>query len=243
MRQPESSAHCGAPPAAANGHDAAAREQILNTGVTGTPGTPHTSTAPRPMAPTPLDARMRALRAIYDVHMRGVYRYLYQRVGNREEAEDLTSQVFLKATRDLDTSRDEREISSWLLRVARTTLVDHWREVYALHTASLERLQETGWEPTMAESPDDAAQTTDVRVAAVLERLPTRARAILIYRFLRGFSLQETATALGMSLSNVKVAQLRALRLAAQLAQTPERSGEVAEWTGETGASHARGRT
>lgn len=164
------------------------------------------------------EERARALRAVYEAHLRGVYHYLYQRVGNREQAEDLTSQVFLKAARDLDVTRGDREIGAWLLQVARTTLVDHWRQVYALHTASLERLQEGGWEPSAATSPSEAAQETEERVAAVLDRLPARARQVLVCRFLRGLSLQETAVELGMSLANVKVAQLRALRQAARLA-------------------------
>lgn len=166
------------------------------------------------------ETRMRALRVVYEVHLRGVYRYLYQRVGNREEAEDLTSQVFVKAARELDLARSEHEIGAWLLRVARTTVADHWRQLYAVRTASLEALCASGWEPATAVSPRAAAAQTEARVAAVLGRLPARARDVLQYRFLRGFSLEETAAAMCISVANVKVSQFRALRLAARLAET-----------------------
>src|SRR5579872_2003510 len=57
-----------------------------------------------------------------------VYRFIYAKVGNRETAEDLTSQVFLKATRWLAQDRSADSIRSWLYTTARSTIVDYWRE-------------------------------------------------------------------------------------------------------------------
>ena len=56
-----------------------------------------------------------------------IYRFIYARVGNREDAEDLTSQVFLKAIRWLADGRDMISIRSWLYRTARSVLGDYWR--------------------------------------------------------------------------------------------------------------------
>ena len=56
-----------------------------------------------------------------------IYRFIYAKVGNREAAEDLTSQVFLKATRWLAQDRSAESIRSWLYTVARSTIADYWR--------------------------------------------------------------------------------------------------------------------
>lgn len=75
--------------------------------------------------------------AVYQEHITPVFRFLYSRVGNREDAEDLSSQVFLKAVRHLDLARDAMTIRSWLFQLARTTQADYWREYYRAPKVSL----------------------------------------------------------------------------------------------------------
>src|SRR5437763_4042001 len=70
------------------------------------------------------------LERLYDAVGARLYRFFYQQVGNREEAEDLTSEIFLKAARLLDTSRDEASQRAWLRQVAQTALADYWRRFY-----------------------------------------------------------------------------------------------------------------
>src|SRR5215469_1514845 len=68
-----------------------------------------------------------SLRQLYEDNLVAIYRFIYSKVGNREEAEDLSSQVFVKALRGLDRGRDLQSIQSWLFQVARTVVADHWR--------------------------------------------------------------------------------------------------------------------
>ena len=167
----------------------------------------------------PPEAELGAFRAFYEAHLRVVYRFIYSRVGNREEAEDLTAQVFTKALRGVDWSRDTAALMGWLFQVARTTLADHWRHVCRIRTSSLDDLLAGGWDAAIAGSPavdmEHAAPTA--RVAAILQQLPTNHREVLRCRFLLNYSIKETAQHLGLSEANVKVLQLRALRRAAQL--------------------------
>src|SRR5919108_1934295 len=74
----------------------------------------------------------------YQTHVTAIYQYIYSRVGNRPDAEDLTAQVFTKAINGMRTDVSVPELRSWLYRVAQTTLADHWREYYAEDTAELE---------------------------------------------------------------------------------------------------------
>src|ERR671937_2239337 len=67
----------------------------------------------------------------YQTHVVPIYQYIYSRVGNRPDAEDLTSQVFIKAIQGMRSDASVAELRSWLYKVAQTTLADHWRQYYA----------------------------------------------------------------------------------------------------------------
>lgn len=157
------------------------------------------------------------LQRLYEDNLHVIYRFIYSKVGNREEAEDLTSQVFIKAVRSIDNSRDTASIQSWLFQVARTTIADHWRSFYQLRAHSLDDLLEAGWEgPAETEPPPRVAQPQD-RVTRILERLPDHYREVLTCRFLLNLSIRETAQRMGLSEANVKVLQFRALKKAGRL--------------------------
>jgi RNA polymerase sigma factor (sigma-70 family) len=141
-----------------------------------------------------------------------VYRFIYARVGNRPDAEDLTTQVFIRALPRLRLPAAIEEIRSYLLATARTVLADHWRRHYDVQLAALEE----GLPAAPPEPSDPASEEEGIRRAnLVLASLPQNYRHVLELRFLRGYSLRETAEAMGVSLSNAKVLQHRALRRAA----------------------------
>src|SRR2546427_1386165 len=74
----------------------------------------------------------------YQTHVTPIYQYIYSRVGNRPDAEDLTAQVFMKAIGGMRSDVSVPELRSWLYRVAQTTLADHWRGDYAEDTGGLD---------------------------------------------------------------------------------------------------------
>jgi len=126
-------------------------------------------------------AQQALLRTVYEENLTTVYRFIYGKVGNREEAEDLTSKVFMKALRGMDRARDPQSIQNWLFQVARTTVADHWRAFYRLPSRSLDDLLDAGWEgpsdhATQAsgatddddETAFDAASADDAQFAALM---------------------------------------------------------------------------
>ncbi len=144
-----------------------------------------------------------------------IYRFLYSRLGNQEEAEDLTSEVFLKAVRQLEPGRDPVSVQAWLFQVARTTLADYWRRRSRLPVDPLDS-EELAASPGDERAPDGSAQ----RLARwLLDQLPPRDREILTLRFLHGYSIKETAAALGITVNHAKVLQHRAVQRAAALGQ------------------------
>ena len=153
-----------------------------------------------------------ALDGAFRENAAGIYRFIYARVGNREAAEDLTSQVFLKATRWLAQDRGADRIRAWLYTAARSGIADYWREQSELPTEPIEdmdSLQFRGWE-----GPGDVQRTRE-RAHRILAALPAREGEVLRLRFLRGYSAGEIGREMGLSPGNVRVLQLRALRRAA----------------------------
>ncbi len=155
---------------------------------------------------------------VYDAHAVGIYRFLYARVGNHPDAEDLTAQVFVRAVEQLDTEREPGQVAAWLYRVAHNAAADYWRAVYRLPVVGVDHVA-PGWEPADEGSrpqlePDERAAA---RVQGLLRRLPEQYRRVLELRFLERLSVAETANAMGISNGNARVLQYRALRRAALL--------------------------
>jgi RNA polymerase sigma-70 factor (ECF subfamily) len=179
-------------------------------------GDPKLGACAMPEDPNPNTVGVADLEQLYVGYVDRVYRFLYARVGNREDAEDLASETFLKASRMVDFGRSESSIAAWLFTVARTVLADHWRRHY--RAAPRLALDDAYMESATATRPSEARQSeTEAAVEATLAVLTVRDRRVLELRFLRGYTLQETARELGVSLGNAKVLQHRALARAARM--------------------------
>ncbi len=162
-----------------------------------------------------------SVEAAYARYVVPIYRFLYSRLGNQEEAEDLTSEVFLKAVRQLEPQRDEPSVQAWLYQVARTTLADYWRRRSRVPQDPLGYLDvpDTGGVGT---APRDEAAAGLARW--LLDQLPERYRQVLTLRFLHGYSIRETAEAMGITENHAKVLQYRAVQRAAALGREYGRS-------------------
>lgn len=166
---------------------------------------------------------------IYEAQVVPIYRFIYGRVGNAPDAEDLTAQVFMRAVEQLDTTRDMGQIVSWLYRVSQNAIADYWRAFYRLPVIGTDHVG-AGWEPAdsapSASGEDEAAATGGERarkqVDSLLRRLPANYRRVLELRFIQRLSVAETADRMGITRGNAKVLQYRALRKAALV-------GEVAD--------------
>lgn len=153
--------------------------------------------------------------AIYRAHVRAVYAFIYSRVGSREAAEDLTSDVFVKALAHLDPERSEASIVAWLYRVAHNAANDYWRAAQRAPVIALDEAR--AWRGPCPPADLSRQAQTAARAAALLAQLPNNYRTVLTHRLLEGLSVAETASAMGTSEANVKVMQHRALKRAAEL--------------------------
>ncbi len=145
----------------------------------------------------------------YRQYVTPVYRYLYLRTGSTEEAEDLTSQVFLAALQGLPHYRQRGYFGAWLFTLARNKLADFYRS----HRAQVP-FDEAGGEPQAAEADllvgiihDEELQ----RVGKLVASLPEDERELVRLRFAARLGFEEIATVLGKKTSAVKMALYRLL--------------------------------
>ncbi len=152
--------------------------------------------------------------SVYRDNVERLYRLMYARVGNRADAEDLTSEVFRTALGPLRLASSKGEVRSYLLTTGQTVLASHWRRTLGAPVTTIDPESDMASlaEPSGTEEPSDAPQ----RAGKILAALPERYRRILELRFLEACSIKEAAQAMGISVSNAKVLQHRALRMAAK---------------------------
>ncbi len=172
---------------------------------------------------------VQAFQAFYQENLGPIYRYVYHQVSNREEAEDLTSDIFLKAVSRIDRERSPRSMQYWLYLIARTTIADYWRAHYRRPTRSLDALVEAGWEGPVDEERTAINSESVQRAQQLLQALPERYRKVLTCRFLLNLSIKATAVRMGVSVANVKVLQFRALKRAADLERAVTEQHNIVE--------------
>jgi RNA polymerase sigma-70 factor (ECF subfamily) len=147
-----------------------------------------------------------AFGELYDLHVEAVYRYLYYRLGNSAECEDLTEQVFLKAWEAIDRFEWRgRPFRAWLYRVAHNALVDHRRAErpsVPLDDAVLER-------PTGDDALEQAL--TSQELAEAIRQLTPEQAQVITLRFLAGWSNAEIAQDMERQEPAVRALQLRGL--------------------------------
>jgi RNA polymerase sigma factor (sigma-70 family) len=151
--------------------------------------------------------------AVYRDNIDRVYRLMFRKVGNRPDAEDLTTEVFLAALRPLRLPASVGEVRAYLLATARTVLARHWARTLGHPVTCL--TEDPEQVPT---APPQEPTAAPERARQILAALPCRYRQILQLRFLEACTIAEAAQALGISVANAKVLQHRAVRRAADVA-------------------------
>ncbi len=149
----------------------------------------------------------------YNTHVDKVYRFVYFRIGgDKALAQDLVSEIFLKALEHFADYDQKKSNSAWVFTIAKNHLANYWRDKKP--TGSLPEDE--------AESNDDfwlksavnllKKDTVKREIAELLETLDENTREIVTFHYLLGYSYSEIADIKGMSETAVKVAAHRALK-------------------------------
>jgi RNA polymerase sigma-70 factor (ECF subfamily) len=163
------------------------------------------------------DGDRSAFAALYDRYVDVVFRYVLFRVGDRELAEDVTSETFLRALRRIESvSYQGRDVGAWFVTIARNLVLDHVKSSrFRLEVATAEVD-----DSRPAESGPEQQVLSNVTRTALLQcvgQLGDDQRECIVLRFLQGLSVAETAKVMARNEGAVKALQHRAVRRLAQL--------------------------
>ncbi|MBC7229022.1 MAG: sigma-70 family RNA polymerase sigma factor [Actinobacteria bacterium] len=152
-----------------------------------------------------------AFGALYAKYLRKVYTYVYYRVGNADDAEDITESVFLHALVHLERYQDRGiPFSAWLLRIAHNLVANWHRNGKRRRMVGLEGAEPL---PDPSPSPDEGLEREAEIEAlkAALRELPEERQQALILRYAEGLKHKEIGEIMGKSTGAVKVLVHRSL--------------------------------
>jgi RNA polymerase sigma-70 factor (ECF subfamily) len=161
------------------------------------------------------DGAEAAFRELVRRYQRPVFSLIYRMVRDREAAEDLAQETFIKVLNAIDTYRPEHKFSSWIFKIANNAAIDHLRrrepDVLSLEGApdavSVERQEATALQVSdRGESPLDELEARELgsHIESAIARLRPEYRACILLRHVEGRAYEEIATILGLPLGTVK---------------------------------------
>ena len=153
-----------------------------------------------------------AFGSLYDRYVDVVYRYIYYRVSNQSLTEDMTSETFLRALRRITSfTWQGRDFGAWLVTIARNIIADHFK-------SSRYKLEVTTGEMLDADRATDGPENevldnlTNITLLEAVKMLGAEQQECVVLRFLQGFSVTETALAMGKTDGAIKALQYRAVQ-------------------------------
>lgn len=168
------------------------------------------------------DGEAEAFGLLYDHYLPKIYRFVLLKVSQREEAEDLTHQAFLKAWEGIERYTDLGfPFGTWLYQISRNLVIDHYRSsMKSRGDASIESLELMGEDLVAETRPIDVeidAKLALGKIAAAIQKLKDVEQDVVIMRFIEDLPHEEVARVIGKSEGAVKLIQHRAIKNLKQL--------------------------
>lgn len=134
-----------------------------------------------------------------------IYYYLFYRVKNKEDAEDLTSEVVLKMVKGLRNQHGN--FLAWIYKIARNALIDYYRKMGRVQEISYEALSHT---IPVDENPKEILMID--RLKEAITHLTKEQAELITLKFIQEYDNKEIAQIMGKSIGAIKVLQYRALK-------------------------------
>jgi RNA polymerase sigma-70 factor, ECF subfamily len=153
-----------------------------------------------------------AFAAFYEQYLPKIFKYISYRINDKFLAEDITSTVFEKALTKFDQYNAEKAaMSTWIFRIARNTLIDHYRANSREHTVQLDEALDT---PENNQSPEQAVieEEESQMLKRCIAKLSPPEQEIVSLKFSAEMTNRQIAATLGLTESNVGVILYRAVR-------------------------------
>lgn len=157
-----------------------------------------------------------AFGLIYDHYVDTIYRFVFFKVGNQADAEDIVSEVFLKTWQHLQTSKNPvLNIRALLYTISRNKVVDLYRTRSKEKIESLETVAEIASSKDLLK--DIESQDEVQKLISDIRLLKQEYQEVLLLRFVEELSLKEVAQVVGKKQTNVRVIIHRAVKKLEQL--------------------------
>lgn len=171
---------------------------------------PDSSESDTELVANTLQGDTRAFGVLYDRYLHPLFRYIYYRVADYLEAEDLTELVFLKAWEGLGTlDLDNLNFRAWLYRIAHNAIIDRHRTRKS--EISIEQVRSLHHDaPTPEQAIQDQFETA--QLSRAVSQLNEDQQQVITCRFILGISYTETAEIMDLKEGHVRVLQYRALK-------------------------------
>ena len=162
-----------------------------------------------------------AFGLLYDKHVAAIYRYVYYRVRDDADAEDLTSDVFMRALKAMPRYEPRQAFLAWLYRIARNAVIDRARR--GNRQVSFEDALEHPDADKVIEPDAEILAHSDSQVLrGALAKLTPLQQEVIVLRFLEGYSTQEISRIVGKREGTVRGIQFRAIGALRQLIPSRE---------------------
>lgn len=149
-----------------------------------------------------------AFDALLNRHKDRVYSYIFHIVKNRDLAEDIFQETFVKAITTIRQGRytDSGKFSSWISRIAHNLIIDYYRQEKAENTVSTDNDEATdilNRRDLADENVEDHLVKRQIMgdVRRIIRALPKSQREVLVMRYYRNMSFKEIAAATGVSIN------------------------------------------
>ena len=151
-----------------------------------------------------------AFGLLYDRHVTAVYRYVYYRVRDDAEAEDLTSDVFMRALRAMPRYEPRQAFLAWLYRIARNAIIDRARRGKR-QVPYEDALEHPSADQIVVPDEQLAAQSDNATLRGALAKLTPLQQEVIVLRFLEGYTTEEIARIVGKREGTIRGIQFRAM--------------------------------
>jgi RNA polymerase sigma-70 factor (ECF subfamily) len=153
-----------------------------------------------------------SLEVLIRRYLKPIYSFCFRFVGNSQEAEDITQEIFLKVWRNLKKFKKEKNFKGWLFTIAKNTCFDFLRKKKKISTLSLEKyFYLVDFNPLPNEISEK--ESLKEKIQEAIEKLSSKTREILNLYYNQGLTFREIAQTLNEPINTVKSRHRRAIEI------------------------------
>jgi len=162
---------------------------------------------------------------LYDLFVDKIYRFVFFKVNNQEEAQDLTSDVFLRVWQYIQEKKKVGNFKALLYQVAKNRVIDHYRQKSRSDVLTDEEILKEIEDARGEDFVKEIEIKSEIKsLESFLKQLKAEYQEVLLLKYVEGYSNSEIAKLLDKSTSNVRVLAHRALKILQNLISEADRN-------------------